>query len=98
MPRNVPEGELPHRIVNISASIVREIHIWDRAGNDKIVCTFNAPALLYGGEGNDELRGPDASSLLFGGAGSDKLYDGCGDACSSEATCPTNSPTNCCAR
>jgi Ca2+-binding RTX toxin-like protein len=62
---------------NLSVSSVHEIHIWGRAGNDKIVVLLlDVPTVLQGGAGNDEMYGGAGSSLIFGGAGNDILVGG----------------------
>jgi VCBS repeat-containing protein len=62
---------------SVALSSVHEIHIWGRAGNDKInILLLDVPTLLHGGAGNDELYGGAGSSLLFGDAGNDLLVGG----------------------
>jgi Ca2+-binding RTX toxin-like protein len=58
-------------------SEVQEVRAWGREGNDKItVLLVNVPALLHGGEGNDQIVGGLSSNLIFGGLGTDKLVGG----------------------
>ena len=62
---------------SIALSSVHEIHIWGRAGNDKInILSLDAPTLLHGGVGNDELYGGAGSSVIFGDAGNDLIVGG----------------------
>ncbi len=62
---------------NTALSKVKEIHIWGRAGNDKInILLLDIPTLLHGGAGNDEIYGGSGSSLIFGDAGNDLLVGG----------------------
>jgi hypothetical protein len=66
-------GDLP-------LSEVQEIRAWGREGNDKItVLLVNVPAMLHGGEGNDQIIGGLGSNLIFGGLGTDKLVGGIRD-------------------
>jgi Ca2+-binding RTX toxin-like protein len=61
----------------VALSCIHEIHIWGRAGNDKItVLLLDIPALLHGGDGNDEIIGGMGSNLVFGDGGNDKLTAG----------------------
>ncbi len=67
------------KVVSSSTSLssVHEIHIWGRAGNDKInILLLDVPTILHGGAGNDELYGGAGSSLIFGDAGNDLLVGG----------------------
>ena len=62
---------------NTSLGSVREIRVWGRGGNDNIsIQSIDAPTLLHGGVGNDEITGGLGSNLIFGGAGNDKLKGG----------------------
>ena len=50
-------------------------------GNDVVLLffygsTLNVPAEIYGGDGNDDLRGGEKENRIYGGAGFDKLTGG----------------------
>jgi Ca2+-binding RTX toxin-like protein len=57
-------------------SPVQRLAIFGMAGNDTITIasTLPVPAELYGGDGNDSLRGGAGDDVLIGGEGNDNLY------------------------
>ncbi len=58
-----------------SAGSLDRIVLFGLGGNDTIdiAADLNVPTELYGGDGNDVLRGGGASDVLVGGAGNDQL-------------------------
>jgi hypothetical protein len=58
---------------------IDRIVVYGQAGNDDIdVEEVAVPAALFGGSGNDVLRGGQASNILVGGPGDDLLIGGSG--------------------
>src|SRR5687767_8516069 len=57
------------------ARAVRQIQVSARGGNDVIVIgtTVGAACTLWGGPGNDLLRGGNGADRVFGEAGNDRL-------------------------
>jgi Ca2+-binding RTX toxin-like protein len=49
------------------------------AGNDTITGTSSVANFLYGGAGNDTIKGNKGDDQLYGGSGDDKLDGGAGD-------------------
>jgi Ca2+-binding RTX toxin-like protein len=55
--------------------------VYGQDGNDNIQVAggVRLPAWLYGGNGNDRLKGAKGNDFLFGGAGNDNLHGGQGN-------------------
>src|SRR4029079_11841481 len=55
--------------------------VYGQDGNDNIQVAggVRLPAWLYGGNGNDRLKGGKGNDFLFGGAGNDNLLGGQGN-------------------
>ena len=49
------------------------------SGNDRVICTPETRGRIFGGIGNDYLRGGDVGNDIFGDAGNDTLIGGNGD-------------------
>lgn len=60
--------------------VVNRIVIFGQAGNDDLTVSpsITIPAWLYGGDGDDRLRGGGGSSVLLGGNGADLLVGAAG--------------------
>jgi hypothetical protein len=63
-----------------SYSGVTRIEAYGQAGNDiiRLAPTLNIPAMLDGGDGNDQLQGGASDDILVGGGGADILIGGSG--------------------
>jgi Bacterial Ig-like domain (group 3)/RTX calcium-binding nonapeptide repeat (4 copies)/NHL repeat len=66
------------RIKGAFAASLSRIVVFGLAGNDdiKVNDEVTVPAWLYGGDGNDRLKGGSGPSLLLGGSGDDLLAGG----------------------
>ncbi|MBI4411260.1 MAG: hypothetical protein HY541_02105 [Deltaproteobacteria bacterium] len=55
---------------------IRSLHIYGRNGNDEIVIdpALSIDTVVWGGEGNDTIRGSGGNNSIHGGAGNDRLY------------------------
>ena len=60
---------------------ISRIDVYGGEGDDDISADrdLTIPVRLFGGAGNDKLRGGEASDLLFGGVGVDRLHGGVGN-------------------
>ncbi|HZV05724.1 MAG TPA: choice-of-anchor L domain-containing protein [Gemmataceae bacterium] len=85
--RVVPHGENAVRVIingvpqgDFAKSSFSAIAIYGLAGNDILSVneSITSPAFLFGGSGNDTLRGGGGPSILVGGSGADKLTAGDG--------------------
>lgn len=64
-----------HKIRGTFCTPVSRIVVYGQAGNDDIKAgdDVSVPAWLYGGDGDDRLKGGDTHDVLLGGAGDDLL-------------------------
>ena len=61
------------------SDIFNSIKIIGTEGDDVIHATINAPHIIEGGNGNDNIRGNNYTKSINGGAGNDTLNGGYGD-------------------
>ena len=68
------------RIKGAFSTPLSRIVVYGQAGNDdiKVDDDITIPAWLYGGDGNDRLKGGNGPNVLVGGAGDDLLVGGNG--------------------
>jgi Ca2+-binding RTX toxin-like protein len=67
-------------------SYFAEDTLYGLGGHDMLVAASDAPASLWGGDGNDTCFGSNSADLIFGGSGNDSLQAGEGnDSCYGEA-------------
>jgi alkaline phosphatase len=59
-----------------SAADISQIIVHALSGNDRVRIYSSIPAIVLGGDGNDDLGGGAGRDLLIGGAGRDKLGGG----------------------
>src|SRR5262249_42139707 len=57
---------------------VTQLIAYGQAGDDAISVRagINLPAILFGGDGNDQLKGGGGNNILVGGSGDDQLIGG----------------------
>ncbi len=75
-----PQVRIGNRPVEIlGEGSVERIVVNTFAGNDSVQIQGQVDAEIYGGDGNDQLRGGQGNNVIFGGAGNDFLYGFSGD-------------------
>lgn len=60
------------------ASTVKSVVVDSGDGDDSVDVSVNLPTTINGGNGDDDLTGPDTGALLNGEAGNDRLAGGAG--------------------
>ena len=58
---------------------IQQLLILTGSGNDRIIANTSIPAEIYGGDGNDVIRGGRGIDRIFGEAGQDRIYGGDGN-------------------
>ncbi len=66
-------------LYTFSRPAVTSVLVYAMAGNDHVSIRDSVPSALYGGAGNDWLKGGDGADLINGGPGNDTLLGGDGD-------------------